>query len=211
MSKVRSAKKRQQQMVRRPTKVMATPQGSPTSRGALLRQAPEWPLYECLLSQVWQEPGQIAQALVARRSPAGQIAAGVFLIDLGCLGVKNGFARLFNSEQEYRQQLRQDVDRHQKMEKADLNLVAKVIQEAITYAQSLGFAPHPDSRRGMALLAGADPAACDIPIPLGDGTGKPFFVAGPYDNVRAIMARLEQAVGRDGFHYLAPLGGDEEF
>lgn len=96
------------------------------------------------------------------------------------------------------------------MTESNLDLIAKVIQEAVAYAQSLGFAPHPDTRRGMDFLAGAQPDACDTPIPLGNGTGKPFFVAGPYDNARAIIATLERAVGPGGYDYLVPLSGDEE-
>jgi hypothetical protein len=209
MSKVRSAKRTQQQIVRRPTKGMPTPLAVPKSRGALLREAPDWPLYECLLSKDWQRPGEIVQAVVARRSPAGQIAAGLFLIDLGCLGIKNGYTRLFASEQEYRQ-LRKQVEQSQQMGRADLDLVAKIIREATVYAQGLGFAPHPDSRRGMSLLTGANPAACDIPIPLGDGTGKPFYIAGPHDNARAIVAQLERVRGPGGYDYLVQLHGSEE-
>ena len=208
MSKVRSARKRQRQIVRRPTKMVPASTAGPKSRGTLLREAPAWPLHECLLSRDWQKSGAITQALVARRSPDGPIAAALFLIDLGCLGIKNGFTRLCSSEEYH--QLRQEVQARQEMGRVELNLVAKVIQEASDYAERLGFAPHPDARRGMTLLAGADPAACDTPIPLGDGQGKPLFIAGPYDNVQAIMAKLERAVGRDGFAGLVPLSGDEE-
>ncbi len=202
MGKSRGAKK--QKVVRRPAK----PAPVFHSRGSSLRQAPEWPLYECLITKDWQRPGEIVQALVARQSPAGTIAAGVFLIDLGCLGLKNGFVRLFDSAEEYRRKLRQLIEENQELLGTDLDLVAKVIREAIAYAQKLGFAPHPNSRRGMALLAGADPDACDIPVPLGDGTGRPFFIAGPYDDVREVLSRLERAVGRGGFDYVAPLAGD---
>lgn len=77
MSKVRSAKKKQKRIVRRPTKGVPHSSTRPQSRGALLRQAPEWPLHECLLSENWQDPHEIVQAVIARRSPDGQIAAAV--------------------------------------------------------------------------------------------------------------------------------------
>ena len=96
------------------------------------------------------------------------------------------------------------------MVKADLNLVAKIIREAITYAKDLGFEPDPDYRDAMLVLGNADPDACDVPIPLGKD-GKPFFIAGPYDNVDRIMAKLTRKLGSGGFHFIAPLVGDEEF
>ena len=56
----------------------------------------------------------------------------------------------------------------------------------------------------------ANPKACSVPVPLGGPEGKPFFIAGPYDNTDRIIARLTKAVGPDGFHFLAPLGPDTD-
>ena len=98
------------------------------------------------------------------------------------------------------------------MIKADVNLAAKIIREAIAYAKELGFRPDPDYRDAMPILGDADPDACDTPIPLGKD-GKPLFIAGPYDNVGRIMDKLTRKLGPDGFHFLAPISpdGDEEF
>ena len=150
------------------------------------------------------------QILVARRSGTGQIATASFLVDLGCLGVKSAFASLFESAAEYEQQLRWRVMSRQEMVPADLNLVAKIIREAIAYARRLGFSPDPDYRDAMLVLGDADPDACPEPIPLGSKDGKPLFIAGPYDDVDAIMDQLMKVCGPDGFHYLVPLTGEEE-
>jgi hypothetical protein len=181
-----------------------------TGGHALLRAAGSWPLHECLLTKTWHEPGEIIQILVARRSPTGQIAVGSFLVDLGCLGVKSAFAAFFDSQREYEQQLRGEMRARQAMAKADLNLAAKIVREAISYADELGFKPDPDYRDSILVLGDADPEACDVPIPLGKD-GKPFFVAGPYDDVPRIMAKLERKLGPDGFTFIVPLRGDEEF
>ena len=83
---------------------------------ALLRQAGNWPLHEILLTEDWDAEGNLVQILVARQSSQGQIVVGVFLVDLGCLGVKSAFVRPLASHHEY-QELRQDIpgggaDRH---------------------------------------------------------------------------------------------------
>jgi hypothetical protein len=176
----------------------------------LLRASGSWSLHECLLTKEWQKEGAIIQILVARRSPSGQIATGTFLVDLGCLGVKSAFASLFDTRREYEQKLRAGMTARQKMIKADLNLVAKIIREGIAYAQELGFKPDPDYRDAMLVLGDADPDACDVAIPLGGPEGKPLFIAGPYDNVDRIMAKLTRKLGPDGFHFLFPVSGDEE-
>jgi len=200
--------KRRQKARQRKKKHTVSMRRALSPRG-LLRASGDWPLHECLLVKEWQEEGAIIQILVARRSPSGQIAIGTFLVDLGCLGVKSAFGRLFDTRQEY-EELRNDVMSRQDMIKADLNLVAKIVREGIAYAQDLGFKPDPDYRDAMLVLGDADPDACDVPIPLGGKDGKPFFIAGPYDNVDRIMAKLTRKLGPDGFHFLFPVSGDEE-
>jgi hypothetical protein len=162
-----------------------------------------------LVTQEWQEPGEIIQILVSRRSPQGQIAAGAFLVDLGCLGVKNAFGRVFNTLGEYKAELRNSVLARQEMIQADPNLAAKIIREGVAYARALGFSPNRDTRDAQLVLGDADPDACDIEIPLGRD-GKPFFVSGPYDNVDRIMDKLTRKLGPDGFHYMIGIEGSDE-
>jgi hypothetical protein len=118
---------------------------------ATVRTSGSWALHECLLTEGWQKEGEIVQILVARRSPEGQIAAGTFLVDLGCLGVKSAFGSLFNSRREYKK-LRDSITSQQKMAKADIDLVAKIIREAIVYARELGFRPDPDYQDALPVL-----------------------------------------------------------
>ncbi len=175
----------------------------------LLRQAATWPLQEVLLTEEWAEEGAIIQILVTRRSPQDQPAVGVFLVDLGCLGVKNAFARVLESWSEH-QDLRSDMTLDQSMIPADLNLAAKILEEGVAYARQFGFKPNPDYPQARRMLGEADPDACSVHIPLGGPEGKPFFVAGPYDNVDRIMAKLTKAVGPDGFNFMTPLSPDTE-
>jgi hypothetical protein len=211
MGKKKSSKSRQRRRQQKAARRKARKKSSrrPTSRRspALLRQAGDWRLLECLVTKSWKNPGEIVQLLVARMSPAGKVAVGLFLVDLGCLGIKNAHAQLFNSRAEYRATLRQSVLDSQPMKKVRLNLAAKIVHEAVAYAQQLGFEPHPDFRKALPILGDADPATCKDPVPLGY-EGKPYFVAGPYDNIPNIIAKLEKAVGTEGFHYVVPIMGD---
>lgn len=194
----KAAKRKQKQKQSRLQQIF-----QPNSR-KFLRQAGTWPLYEVLLSEEWQETGAIIQILVARQSPQGHIGVAAFLVDLGCLGIKNAFGRIYETRSEYKE-LRDGMASGQTMIAADLNLVAKIVQESMAYAQELGFKPDPDYRQAMLVLGDADPEACSVDIPLGGPEGKPFFVAGPYDNVDRVVAKLTKAVGPNGFHYLMPL------
>lgn len=208
----RDPKKRQKALVRKAARRKQQKTGRPKRSGAeyaLFRSAVNWPLHECLVTKDWQAEGEIVQILVARRSTLGQIAVGMFLVDLGCLGVKSAFGSIFSSQGEYAQKLRNGVLTQQTMIPVDPNLAAKIVREGIAYAHQFGFSPDPDYQDAMVMLKDADPDACDLEIPLGKD-GKPFFIAGPYDDVERIMAKLTKAVGPGGFLYLVPLGGDEE-
>jgi hypothetical protein len=165
------------------------------------RMAAQWPLYECQVSRSWQEPGELVQILVAR-SAGDEIAAAGFLVDLGCLGVKDALTHILIPS-EYAE-FRRTFTGIQPMTRADLNLAAKIIQEGIAYADRLGFKPHPDYRNAALLLADADPAACRTPIPLGM-EGKPFYIPGPHDNPSRVVRQLERAVGPGNFHYVLEL------
>lgn len=206
----RDEKKRQQSLQRktakRKQKRQALKQTRPAGGRGLIRQAAAWPVYESLVSSNWRDEGELVQVLVARRSPSGQIAAGMFLVDLGCLGVKDAFARLFSSYSEYQQELRDRLFDLQPMREAGIDLAARIIREGVSYAGSLGFEPHRDYREAAILLEGADPDAVNVRVPLGKD-GKPFYVAGPHDNVKKIMAQLTRSVGPGNFQFLAPIGG----
>jgi len=171
--------------------------------------AREWPLLECLIAEKWQDTAQISQVLIARNAPGGRIAVGSFVVDLGCLGVKNTMSHVFESDYEYRQ-VRGSFLFRQSMVPCDLNLAAKVIAEAVAYARSLGFEPHRDYRRAVPILGDANPHECRVTIPLGGQEGKPLFFAGPYDNVARVIATLDQSVGPDGYHLLVPLEDDRD-
>src|SRR5436190_15704952 len=132
----RNQKRRQQTLQRQAAKrkqrqqaLRQQQQGAPSSPRGLVRRAAHWPVHECLISRDWQSTETITQIIVARRSPEGQIAAGVFLVDLACLGIKDAFAHAFDSFTHY-DGLRQTIMSQQPLVRADLNLVAKVIREA---------------------------------------------------------------------------------
>lgn len=177
---------------------------------AVPQDAGRWPLHEALISKDWDSlnGSRLVEVLVARRGPAGEIAAGICLVDLGCLGVKSAFARLFSSRDDY--EYSKSRLPTQKIA-IGFDLAVKVIRTGIAYAAELGFAPDPDLAEVEPLLVGAQPALCDVPVPLGGDDAKPFYVAGPHDDVATIMTTLSRRLGGDGFHFIAPLAGDLPF
>jgi hypothetical protein len=172
--------------------------------------AAKWPVHEILLSNGWEQEAALVTILVARRSlMTNKVAAGLFLVDLACLGVKSAQVKLFAGPAEYKVGLRAHALKIQPMAPADFNLVAKIIATGLEYAANLGFKPDPVFAQAQHLLGGADPAACTIAVPTGGPEGKPLFVSGPYDNARRIVDQLTRAVGAGNFHYMVQVGADE--
>jgi hypothetical protein len=172
--------------------------------------AAKWPVHEVLLSRGWEQEAALVTILVARRSLMNnKVAAGLFLVDLACLGVKSAQVKLFAGPAEYNAGLRAHALRIQPMAPADFNLAAKIIATGLEYAANLGFKPDPVFAQAQHVLGGADPVACATPVPTGGPEGKPLFVSGPYDNARRVVDQLTRAVGAGNFHYLVQVGPDE--
>ncbi len=207
MPKSRQQQRRERKAAKR-KKQKAQQRSSPMVMGrkAQLRQAAKWPVLECWVNAEWRDPTQINQVVLARRDPhTGVVALAAYLVDLACLGVKNALVANFPSAREYRSAFLQDVKMRQEMVEVDVNLVAAIIKAGLEYAASLKFRPHPDYAEAAILLGDADPDAVEEPIPVGGPEGKPFFIAGPYDNVDKIITHLTRLLGQDGFRFMAPV------
>lgn len=169
------------------------------SRSAIL---PDAEVVDCLISSDWQTPGALVRILIARQNPGGPLMAGIALVDLGCLGVKDAFARRLTTFARYQEELLGTTDMFGPMIRADIDLAAKIIHEGVGYARSIGFEPHKDLKQFEPLLAGADPEAVTDDIPLGVD-GRPFYISGPHDNALRIMATLNASVGEGNYRFVA--------
>lgn len=158
-----------------------------------------WPVVEAWVSSGWHLPGALPQVVVVRQDAgSGAVAAATFLVDLGCLGVKNADVKRYTSLEVFRATMFAMLDDLQPMEPIDLDSAAKIVREGLDYAESLGFVPHRDYAAAARCLEGADPDASAIDVPLGVN-GEPFFVNGPYDDAPAVLAQLDNAVGRGNY------------
>lgn len=158
----------------------------------------------------------IGQVIITRYKSDGRVEAGVFLLDVHCLGVKNAFFRQFAAAEfpEFLEGIFKGVyggppDEHSGA------WGRKLVEDAVDYARRLGFAPHPDYKKGARVMGGINPKECSETFVFGSN-GKPLFIAGPHDGeakCNLIMRTLTKKLGPQGFHYLLPLdlGGEENF
>jgi hypothetical protein len=192
--------------------------GGPTFiQQTLMRQARAFPILGCWISANWEgngeslgDDGGLVQVLIAREQPNGEVCVGSYLIDKWCLGLKNTLAKLNIPRSTYMREVPDTFFREQKAVKCSPELAHQMIYAAIEYAAQFGFTPQKDFAYTQYILAprGEFPEAYDLTF---GKDGKPFFVAGPYDDVGAVMRQLERTAGSGNYHYFAPISPDFAF
>ena len=163
--------------------------------------------YEAYVEKNWKEMG-LAHLLVARIRDDGSADFAIFLVDLLCLGVKDVVSESGVREADVREAVNERLPEDFR-ERFHPACAKKMIEGAIAYAESLGFAPHRDFRKARKVLSGIDAALCPTDFTYGED-GKPCYVRSSDDDearVDRILARLEARCGADGFTYVDP---DEE-
>jgi hypothetical protein len=207
----------------------------PAQAGALLRQVAEAeqsgrppgerPVVGCWVNAGWStgldlsarpewaeaDPGVdtdgvagFAQLLVARRERGSRLTVCGLLVDVYCLGVKNvveprtiGEGSLEAHRRSY----------YSAFERPSLPIGIEQAQAiaygAVSFARELGFEPTPDFADATAVLG--EPAGVLPAIGFGR-EGQPFYINGPYDNARTVLATLERTRGAGNYHYIAASG-----
>ncbi|MCP3917788.1 MAG: hypothetical protein GY711_19765 [bacterium] len=191
--KAREQKRKKREQRKR---LQRTKRAEASSWAARMQRAGRWPLRECQINSGFRESG-LAQVIIAREGPAS-IAIGIFLVDLGCLGVKNCILDDELVRRDY-DELVKKVTGREAFEPCDPALAVKVVQTGVRYAAELGFRPHADYGAAREVFGDIDPGLCPDEISCGRD-GKPFYVEGPDDDVPEILRRLEERLGPDGFH-----------
>ncbi len=207
-------RRRQKQLARKAAKrkkqVAAKRREHGSITALLEHQVASAPIHECLVPENLFDLG--LGNLIVSRSLGPDLAAGVFLVDVFCLGIKNAFFTIVNGER-YRE-LVAGCQEQARLVPIDPACALKLVEQVIAYARDLGFAPHKDYHRARVVLGGIDAEACAKSFQFGKDN-KPLFVAGPNDSparCQQIMQTLARRCGPDGFHYLVgmPIDGIDE-
>lgn len=178
------------------------------------------PVYECYVAdEIFdQENGQGMGQVIVSRLSGGQVAAGIFLIDAFCLGVKDAFA-FFRSPEDFHHVLLPGLSRNMRLRKVEPAYAKKLVLDAIAYARNNGFEPHKDYKLASKVLRDIDETVCKTEFTFGKD-GMPFYIAGPNDSEarsKQVIDTLHRRFGSGGYHYMveiSPLGsffGNTEF
>ncbi len=172
-----------------------------------IRRAATAPIHCCRLQKAMFKDGMGSVVLV-REMPNGELALASFLVDAYCLGVKDVLFRQI--ERSTFEEFMESTSAVARFVDVDPSYGRKLLQEAVAYAQAIGFAPHRDYATVVGIFGDVSAEASDATFTFGRD-GKPFYVAGPTETqaqIRMRMNHLLTHLGADGFDYLLPLDGE---
>ena len=192
-------------MKRKRTKPDSTKQ--PVDRSLGLEAAAPWRVFECLVASEWRDTTRLTEIVISKEPPFGGVVSCTFLVDLGCLGLKQGFVSQFRTKREYEDVFRAMMLARIPMSATAYPLTVKIIRESVRHARELGFTPSHHAQRALSALGPLDVAdECPEVISVGGPDGRPYCVAGPDDDVDHIVATLIRKCGAGNFSFTAPLG-----
>ena len=170
-----------------------------------LRRARSYPIVGCWERGGWQADG-LAVVVVVREAPYERVVLGVYLVDCQLLGVKNALYRTGVPASEVDQAYLATLIPEGRPVQISPALAHEIIYGAIEYAARFGFQPHRDFGAAQLILDPPDAHPRTGKVEFGRD-GKPFYVAGPYDDVSAILDKLARTAGEGNFHYFLPIEG----
>ncbi len=154
----------------------------------------------------------IGWVIVARFKSGGRrVEAGIFLVDVLCLGVKLAVYEDTDAD-DYHRRIRDHYTSDFPIVSADPCCARKLIEQAVAYAGGLGFGSHPDLKQASRVFGGLKTDLCQQQFAFGSD-GKPFYRRGPRESeghALRIVQHLGRRLGEGNFDYLVLLGDEGE-
>lgn len=151
----------------------------------LIRQAAMFPVYETGIIESWKENG-LASIYVVRQQPNLKYLYGVYIVDYYCLGLKNTFSNA-NAPWSLVETLKRKMAKDFSYVEFPYEDARSMILGGIAYAAKLGFRPQEDWNDSRHIVE--DGREYNAKFEFGRN-GKPYYIQGPEDDVRAIGHKL---------------------
>jgi hypothetical protein len=176
---------------------------------SLMRKAREAPFGPTFISEAIDDTEHDAEhhlnSVLVTRKVAGMFVPHLILVDRACFGVKDAtlFARM--SEAELSALVDSLADGLGGLRPCEPELAQSVVFHALDYARRLGFAPGEHFR--LAMVEPRPEQLLETPLA---NRARPLFINGPGDDVAQTRERLADAVGPDGYDFIAASEGDRD-
>ena len=139
------------------------------------------------------------EIIVCRQKRNGTLLAGFFLVDKGCLGLKDTFLVELTGYEALNEAMQSQMDGINSPKEIDPIQAQNIIYGGIEWAEDAGFAPHKDFRLTEYLLDDVEELEYRE-VEFGRD-GQHYYVPGPDDHVPTILKTLEKNLGQGNFQY----------
>ena len=166
----------------------------------LLRRSRLMPLEGAWVQRDWQQQGE-ARVLVARAQPSDDLLIANFGVDFLCTGVRlSSYAANVDRDTFWKESLPRLYDGEPPSTISEA-IANEIIWGSVEYADNLGFRPTSSFRETQYILQPDGVLPTSGTIEFGFDT-RPVYIPYSQDNQLAIIRRLIDAVGPDGFAYV---------
>ncbi len=161
------------------------------------------PIYECRINSDWEE-GKLASVIIARSHVNGNITFCIYLVDLGCLGVKDSMYYFNMPIDEFRDYI-DKFEEKLPSETTSYELAHNIIYAGIEFAEEYGFKPCKEYLSTTKYMLEEDSDEIElIEIEVGDKDGDPLYVNNGYESptrVNQILNQLDKTAGENNYTY----------
>jgi hypothetical protein len=165
------------------------------------------PVYKCLVNRDWEE-SKMADVIVMRKHNNGHITAGIYLIDLLCLGIKDTF--YFFNEPEGEMESRYGPEFYQVFTEIDYNLAHNIIYAGHDFAMDYDIQPHREFAVTKFILEDDTDDIPIVDIPVGSEDGKPHLVVTSGNQYPDVLVKLKRIAGEGNYYYTIGEDTDED-
>jgi hypothetical protein len=154
----------------------------------------------------------IGDVIISRFKSDDSVESGIFLVDAFCLGVKDA-THLRSDPFEYEHVILPQLFSGEPGERLPAACARKLVEQAVSYASAIGFAPARDYRKAARVFGGISVSDCASQFAFGF-EGKPCFLRGPYDSIEKchlVLSALEAHCGPGNFGFDLALDMEPEF
>lgn len=159
------------------------------------------PVEKCLLSDNYSQAGHTI-CMIVRRQPSGKFMFANYLIDRCCLGIKDTTLNC-NLEEEKIEEIVDMMSQNAKVEEISPEQLHNMVYAAYDWGTELGFKPPKEFALSEYMLDSQliDDGIDDVEF---GWEGQPYFLAGPYDDTKRILAILDKNVGKGNYKFTIP-------
>jgi hypothetical protein len=152
------------------------------------------PIYKCLINANW-EASKMAQVIVMRKHVNDNVTAGMYLVDLLCLGVKDSHYRFNIAESQIMENLA-EMD----FLTIDYPLAHNIIFAGHDFAMEFEIAPHKSFDITQHILEEDNDNIPLIDVHTGDENGLPLLMTETTYAYKPILAKLKKNAGEGNYH-----------